>query len=183
MSEPHPSRSGRIDTPAAPAATSLAVGPHATDALVLLRQDHDLLKRLFQSFEEMVLARSLDARHLAEKDELVSRLCGELHLHIQLEDELFYPAVRAAIQDDRLMDVVDVENDGAMRLIVELDMMGSDDPLYDARVTALGRSVCRHIDEEQDVVFPRVRYSKLDTIALGKDMASLKKALRSDAGK
>jgi hypothetical protein len=78
------------------------------------------------------------------------------------------------------MDVADVEHESVMRLIVELDMMGAEEALYDAKVIVLGKEVGRHMKEEQDVVFPKVRQVNLDTIALGREMASLKRSLRRD---
>ena len=161
--------------------TPIAVpsAPRGTDALALLRQDHDLIRQLFKDFERLLM-QGHDTRHRAERAGVVSRICNELNMHIQVEDEIFYPAVRAAIQDDLLMDVSDVEHEGVMRLIMELDMMNAEEAFYDAKVIVLGKEVGRHMKEEQDVVFPKVRQVNLDTIALGKEMASLRRALRRD---
>ena len=177
--QPVASPAARFTRDAMPTPLAVASPPRATDALVLLRQEHDLIRQLFKDFERLLM-QGHDTRHRAERAGVVSRICHELSMHSQVEDEIFYPAVRAAIQDDLLMDVSDVEHAGVMRLIAELDMMSAEEALYDAKVIVLGKEVGRHMKEEQDVVFPKVRRINLDTVALGKEMASLRRALRSD---
>jgi hypothetical protein len=73
-----------------------------------------------------------------------------------------------------------VEHEGVMRLIMELDMMNADEALYDAKVIVLGKEASRHMKDEQDLMFPKVRQVKLDTIALGKEMVLLRSALKRD---
>jgi iron-sulfur cluster repair protein YtfE (RIC family) len=177
--QPDPSPAARFVRDAVPTPILVASPPRDTDALVLVRQEHDLIRQLFKDFESLLM-QGHDTRHRAERAAVVSRICSELSMHIQVEDGIFYPAVRAAIQDDLLMDVADVEHEGVMRLIVELDMMSAEAALYDAKVIVLGKEVGRHMKEEQDVVFPKVRQMNLDTIALGREMASLRRALRRD---
>lgn len=177
--QPGSSSAARFMLDAMPAPIAVPSPPRDTDALSMLRQDHDLIRQLFKDFERLLM-QGHDTRHRAARAGVVSRICSELNMHIQVEDEIFYPAVRAAIQDDLLMDVADVEHESVMRLIVELDMMGAEEALYDAKVIVLGKEVGRHMKEEQDVVFPKVRQVNLDTIALGKEMASLRRSLRRD---
>lgn len=45
-----------------------------------------------------------------EKAELVEKICAELIVHTQIGEEVFYPEVRAAIDDEDLMDEADVEH-------------------------------------------------------------------------
>jgi hypothetical protein len=177
--QPVPSPAARFARNVVPTPILVASPPRDTDALVLLRQDHDLISQLFKDFGRLLM-QGYDTRHRGERAGVVSRICSELSMHVQVEDEIFYPAVRAAIQDDLLMDVSDVEHAGVMRLIAELDLMSAEEALYDAKVIVLGKEVGRHMKEEQDVVFPKVRRINLDTIALGKEMASLRRALRRD---
>jgi iron-sulfur cluster repair protein YtfE (RIC family) len=175
--QPGPSPAARFARDVVPPPILVVSPPRDTDALVLLRQEHDLIRQLFKDFERLLM-QGHDTRHRAESAGVVSRICHELSMHIQVENEIFYPAVRAAIQDDLLMDVSDVEHEGVMRLIAELDMMSAEEAFYDAKVIVLGKEVGRHMKEEQDVVFPKVRQINLDTIAMGKEMASLRRALR-----
>lgn len=177
--QPVSSPAARFARETVPTPITLASPPRDTDALVLLRQEHDLIRQLFKDFERLLI-QGHDTRHRAERAGVVSRICSESSMHIQVEDEIFYPAVRAAIQDSLLMEVSDVEHAGVMRLIAELDMMSAEEALYDAKVIVLGKEVGRHMKEEEDVVFLKVRRMNLDTIALGKEMASLRRALRRD---
>ena len=177
--EPGPLPKARFTHDAVPTPITMASPPRDTDALLLLRQDHDLLRQLFTDFERL-LKQGHDMRHRAERAAVVSRICSELNMHIEIEDEIFYPAVRTAIQDDLLMDVADVEHDGVMSLIMELDMMNADEAFYDAKVIVLGKQATRHMKDEQDLMFPKVRRVGLDTIAIGREMVLLRSALKRD---
>jgi hypothetical protein len=100
----------------------------------------------------------------------------------KVEEEIFYPAVRAAIDDDDLMDEADVEHAGARELIAQLEDMEPGDDHYDAKVTVLGENVDHHVKEEQDEMFPKARKAKLDLAALGAAMLERKRELRASDG-
>src|SRR5690349_19719105 len=63
------------------------------DAIDLLKQDHDKVERAFKQFEKM-------DRHDADAcRRLIRSVCEELKVHTALEEEVFYPALRQAIDD------------------------------------------------------------------------------------
>ena len=62
------------------------------NAIDLLKEDHEKLKRAFKQFEKMDRADSEGCR------ELVERVCADLRVHTTLEEEIFYPAVREALR-------------------------------------------------------------------------------------
>lgn len=65
------------------------------DATTLLRADHKLVNELFVQYEK--------ARTTAQKKKLVSQICAELSVHAQVEEEIFYPAVKHALKDHSLV--------------------------------------------------------------------------------
>ena len=81
----------------------------APDALELLKADHEKVKALFREFESLKGSDDDDER----KSELVDEICYELTIHTMIEEEIFYPVLRSAIDDDDLMDGADVEHAGA----------------------------------------------------------------------
>ena len=87
------------------------------DAITLLTQDHKTVKQLFKDYE------NLGDRAYAAKQKLAKQICDELTVHATIEEEIFYPAVRAAIHDDDMMDEADVEHAGAKDLIAQIRSM------------------------------------------------------------
>jgi hemerythrin superfamily protein len=148
------------------------------DALALLTADHDAVKALFDEFEDLVEQEDGDER----KADLVQRICHELTVHAQLEEEIFYPAIREAIDDDALMDEADVEHATAKDLVAQLKGMSPGDDHYDAKVVVLGEYVTHHVDEEEGEMFEQVREADVDTAALGAEMAARKRELAAELG-
>jgi hemerythrin superfamily protein len=146
------------------------------DAIALLEADHREVKAMFTQFEE------LSDRARASKKKLTDQICTALEVHTQIEEEIFYPAVREASSD--LEDIVDeslVEHASAKELIAQLQEMDPEDELYDAKVKVLGEQIDHHVGEEEGEMFPKVRKLKLDLAALGQEMAARKDELAAAA--
>lgn len=141
----------------------------ASNAITMLTDDHKKVKKLFKDFEKLK-----DKAEAADKEALVEEICAELTVHAEIEEELFYPAAREAIDDDGLMNEAEVEHASAKDLIEQLQGMDSSDPTYDAKVTVLGEYVNHHVEEEEKQMFPKVKKAKLDLAALGEEIATLK---------
>lgn len=144
----------------------------STNAIALLTEDHKRVQNMFKDYEKLGDAAP------GTRQELAQQICEELTIHAQVEEEIFYPAVRAIIDDDDLMDEADVEHAAAKELIAQIEEMNPDESHYDAKVKVLGEEVEHHIEEEQDEMFPRVNKSKLDLEDLGEQIAARKAALR-----
>jgi hemerythrin superfamily protein len=144
-------------------------GASADNAITMLTDDHKKVKKLFKDFEK--LKEKGDA---SEKEALVEQICAELTIHAEIEEEMFYPAAREAIEDDDLMNEAEVEHASAKDLIEQIQAMDSSDPTYDAKVTVLGEYVNHHIEEEEKEMFPKVKKAKLDLEAMGEEIATLK---------
>lgn len=148
---------------------------HTLDAVEMLRDDHERVQALFDKFEQ--------AGDKRTKRRIVDEALAELKIHSALEEEIFYPAVRAAIDDDDLMDEAEEEHHVAATLIAELETMQPDDAHYDAKFTVLGESVQHHVREEESRMFPKARRANLDLADLAERMAERKQELSAGAGR
>ena len=108
----------------------------------------------------------------AEKVAVVQKICNALTVHTTIEEEIFYPAVREAIEDEDLMDEALVEHAGAKDLVAQLQAMDADDELYDAKVTVLGEQIDHHVKEEEGDMFQKVKKANVDLAELGAEMAA-----------
>jgi hemerythrin superfamily protein len=142
------------------------------DAITLLKDDHRTVKDLFKQFEKI----RDDDESTGQKKALVQRICTELRIHAAIEEEIFYPAVRAAIDDTDLIDEADVEHASAKALIAELEGAGPGDDHYDARVTVLSEYIDHHVKEEEGQMFPKARKA-VDIETLGAALADRKAQL------
>ncbi len=154
--------------------------PRRPNAVTLLTQDHREVKKLFREFQK--LTKKKDEADPEQKRELVQQACRALTVHARLEEELFYPAVRDAIDDDDTMDEAEVEHTAAKQLIAELQSAQPGDPLYDAKFTVLGEYVNHHVEEEEKQMFPKVKKSDLDLLELGETMMTRRGELEQDPG-
>jgi hemerythrin superfamily protein len=157
-------------------ATNRTAAPEQ-DAIAMLTADHKKVKGLFSQFDKLKEDGSDE-----DKAGLVSTICNELKIHTAIEEEIFYPAVRKAIDDADLMDEALVEHAGAKDLIAQLEGMDTDDDLYDAKVTVLGEQINHHVKEEEGEMFPKAKKAKIDTVALGAKMLKRKTELMGQMG-
>lgn len=145
------------------------------DAVSLLTADHAEVRQLFESYRQLV---EEDA-DIDEKRELAEQICVALTVHADLEEEIFYPAMRESIDDDLLLDEAEVEHASAKDLIAQIQAMDPDDALYDAKVLVLGEYVEHHVEEEESEMFPAAEKSGIDLEALGAELAERKQELMS----
>jgi hemerythrin superfamily protein len=151
-------------------------GGTAIDALDVLKADHDKVKSLFREFESLKGNDDEDER----KSELVDEICYELTVHSMIEEEIFYPVIRSAIDDDDMMDEADVEHAGARELISQLEVMYPGDDHFDATVTVLGEEIAHHIDKEESDMFEAARSAGIDLEDLGEQLSARKEELDED---
>ena len=144
------------------------------DAIDMLKQDHDKVEKAFREFEKM------DRQDADGCRRLIEQVCEDLKLHTTLEEEIFYPALREAIEDEDLMNEASVEHETAKMLIDQLLSMANDDPNYFATFTVLGEYVRHHVKEEQGEMFPAAKKAKLDLVALGERMRARKEELAGE---
>lgn len=143
------------------------------DAVAMLRADHGRVAALFEHFE--------NARGVGRKKKLALQICDELEVHVRLEEEIFYPAVRGPIANEAMMDEATVEHQTAIDLIKQIRGMSPGDSLYDARVKVLGEYIRHHVKEEHTEMFPQARNSGVDLRELGEQMRSHKESITGSA--
>jgi hemerythrin-like domain-containing protein len=124
----------------------------SSDAIVLLREDHDELRRVFREFK----AAGENAK--ATKARLVDKMIELLTVHTYLENECMYPQVRSLMPDlnSEILESLE-EHHVADVLCMELAAMTPDHEHFDAKVSVLIENVTHHIDEEESGWFPQVR--------------------------
>ncbi len=110
------------------------------NAIQLLQEDHDYVKKAFRAFEKM------DQEDHDAMKALVSQVCEALKVLTRVEEELFYPAARKTIR---------------------LERMKPDDPKYVATFTVLGEYVKHHVKEEESEMFPKARRRRINLQRLG----------------
>ena len=139
------------------------------DAIALLDADHMHVEQLFAEYQSAG-GDSEHRRHLAHQ------ICQELTVHAQIEEEIFYPAVRNATGDNRMVDDARKEHDNARELINVIEA----GPYDDATMTRLHRVIEHHVKEERDEMFDRARRaSGLDLMRLGAQLEQRKSELNA----
>ncbi|MCW2825098.1 MAG: hemerythrin [Aeromicrobium sp.] len=124
----------------------------STDAIVLLKNDHQEIRKVFKDFE--------DAGENAHKTKgkLVDRMIELLTVHTYIENEIMYPRVRDLLPDleDDVLESYE-EHHVADVLVVELAAMEPEHERFTAKTTVLIENVTHHMDEEEQDWFPKVR--------------------------
>lgn len=147
-----------------------------TDACTFLDNDHKAVKKLFKTYDELMHSRARDVEQ--KKLELAREICQELMAHATIEEEIFYPALRAAMQETSALAEAEVEHAGAKDLIAQIEAMETPDEMFDAKVKVLGEYIDHHIKEERNQIFPKARSVRaLDLIAMREELQARKEAL------
>ncbi|MCW3840471.1 hemerythrin domain-containing protein [Micromonospora yasonensis] len=124
----------------------------STDAIVLLKEDHKQMRRLFREFEKAADGPA------ARRQELVTRIIEALTVHTYLENEVMYPQVRELLPDlaDDILESYE-EHHVADLLCAELADLDAADERFVAKTTVLIENVEHHVEEEEQEWFPKVR--------------------------
>lgn len=141
------------------------------DAVALLKADHRKVEDLFEKFEK--------ARTADRKKALATEICTELTVHTMIEEEVFYPACKGAVEED-VLDEAYVEHDGAKVLIAEIDAGDPENEFYDAKVMVLAEMIKHHVKEEErraEGMFAQARQAGLDMDGLGERLMARKAKL------
>jgi len=139
------------------------------DAIALLKADHAKVKKMFKEFDK--------TDDDGKKQELARVICAELTVHTTIEEEILYPAAREVLNDEDLIDEADVEHASAKDLIAQIEDGSPGDDKWDAKVKVLGEYIDHHVEEEHNEMFPKLRKTKLDMKAIGKELAARKQEL------
>ena len=124
----------------------------STDAIVLLKDDHKEIRKVFRDFQ------SAGDDATERKGRLVEQMIELLTQHTYIENEVMYPRVRELLPDleDDVLESYE-EHHVADVLVMELSGMKPTDERFDAKTTVLIENVLHHMDEEEQDWFPKVR--------------------------
>ena len=135
----------------------------------MLHADHEKVSGLFQKFDK--------ARSAERKRVLAAQICTELTIHAQIEEEIFYPAVKEALGDHELVPEANIEHGSIKDLISQVQLGEQEGEVFEARVKVMGEYVKHHVKEEHDEMFPKARKAELNMRELGARMAGRKAEL------
>ena len=142
------------------------------EAIALLRADHKAVAALFAEYENV--------RAPSKKKLLVAKICAELSVHAQVEEEIFYPAVKKALADTELVPEAIIEQATMKDLIAQVEGIEPDGEMFDAKVKVLSEYVKHHVKEEHTEMFPKAKATSLDMLELGGRIAERKKVLLAE---
>jgi hemerythrin superfamily protein len=145
------------------------------DAIALLMADHDEVEALFKKFQQ---AKDGDSA----KADIVQQICKALSVHAEIEEEIFYPAARDALDEkgEDMLDEAEVEHASIKSLVEQLQDATPEDDMYDAKVKVLCEYVTHHVKEEEGEMFPKVKKTELDLDELGSELAERKMELMGE---
>jgi hemerythrin superfamily protein len=157
-------------------ANTKAASDAPRDAIALLKQDHRTVEQLFEEFEE------------ADDDQqqaIATRVCQLLTVHAQIEEELFYPPAKEALEEEEDVELVNeanVEHQSAKELIGKIEAMTPEDENFKATVKVLSEYIKHHVKEEEKELFPKVKETELDLKELGTQLFERKMSLMQEMG-
>ncbi|MBI3182516.1 MAG: hemerythrin domain-containing protein [Myxococcales bacterium] len=141
------------------------------DAIELLRKQHREVRDLFDEYQE--------AEDPSEKQDLFVQIADEISAHAAIEERLFYPAVYVGEMTELLEEAVE-EHLGLKRSIADLLDLDAADRQFDAKMRRLAEQLERHVETEEQELFPKVRrqFSREELGELGEEMGALYEELR-----
>ena len=136
------------------------------DATVLLDEDHNEVIRMFEQYKA--------AKEHSRQTVLAQRICQELLVHMQIEEEIFYPAYIEATGDEENLKDGLKEHQEARELIVRLEKQPQDAKT----MLELEDGILHHVNDEREKMFPKARKTKgLDLMALAQQLQARKMEL------
>ena len=137
----------------------------------------DMLESQHREVEELFA--KLDKSDRAErKQKLFMEIADKLAVHASIEEQVFYPAVKARRTEDILLESLE-EHLGIKRVLADLIDIDATDETFDAKAKVLKEQVEHHVGEEEDDLFPKVKkiFDQETLIAIAQEMTSLQETL------
>jgi hemerythrin superfamily protein len=117
----------------------------ATD---LLKKQHRQVEKLFKQCEK--------AKEPRQRRQLMGQIVEMLKMHTQIEEEIFYPAVRelGTSKAEEMIDEAFEEHHVVDLVLAELPEVDPEDERFEAKITVLSELVEHHVEEEEGEMFP-----------------------------
>lgn len=148
-------------------------------ALSLLAKDFGSAMTNFREFAKVV---EKDDGNIGRKVELVRETCADVMTHLQVREDVFYPAVKSATGDEELVARELHGNETVKALINRLNQLEPGDELFDATFIVLGETVAAHVQQEQQILFPEARAAGLDDPKLAQKIRKREAELKAREG-
>ncbi len=133
-------------------------------AISLLKDEHHIFRTLFDE------AKTADPKRLTA---IARELCMRLTVHMGIEEEILYPALKPILGDDEVNEGI-VEHQSGKRIIAELEQLDGTEELFSSKIHVLGEETVHHIDEEDDDMFEEAKEAhqqlKIDLEAIGEKL-------------
>ena len=148
------------------------------DALQLLKDDHDKVKKLLEQGE------STTERAEKTRTELFAKLKRELAVHERIEEEIFYPALKGHPRAKDMVLEAYEEHHVVDTILGELEQTDVSDETWGAKFTVARENIEHHIEEEEGEMFEQARqvFDRAELEELGQRMETLKQATLASAG-
>jgi hemerythrin superfamily protein len=153
-------------------ATATRTTRRSQTALDLLKADHAEVTKLFRQFEKLKKSEDDDGMQ-----QVAQAICNALRIHAQIEEEIFYPALREAGDADDALDEANVEHSHVKELVEQIASSEAGDELFEARVKELSEYVEHHVQEEESTIFSKARKADFDLVELGQQLEARKAEL------
>jgi hemerythrin-like domain-containing protein len=124
------------------------------NAITMLKADHATVKRLLRELNDTT------ERAVKARERLVSEIEQELKTHAQLEEEVFYPAFKAAVEDtdaEEMFYEAAEEHHVVDMVLPALKAANPKSPEYSAKVKVIKELIEHHIREEEGEMFAKAR--------------------------
>jgi hypothetical protein len=148
------------------------------DAISLLKADHDKVKSLLAELD------ATTERGVKTRTELFARIKQELTVHEVIEEEIFYPELKAHPKAEDIVLEGFEEHHVVDLLLGELSDLPVDDETWGAKAKVMKENVEHHIDEEEGEMFRQARavFDRAELVDLGERMASRKETALAEVG-
>jgi hypothetical protein len=123
------------------------------NALTLLKKDHDAAKKLMEELAETT------ERAVKTRERVWTKLLKDLTIHENIEEEIFYPALKAKDVKELSAIVLEAleEHHLVDDIVEQLEDTPFDDEHWTAKFKVTKENVEHHIDEEEGEMFKLVR--------------------------
>jgi hemerythrin-like domain-containing protein len=150
----------------------------AMDALSLLKEDHGKVKKLLAELEKTT------ERGVKTRTELFATIKGELSVHETIEEEIFYPELKAHPNAKDIVLEGFEEHHVVDLLMSELEAMDVDDESWGAKAIVMKENIEHHIEEEEGDMFKAARqvFDRDELEELGRRMAQRKRSAQKELG-
>ena len=148
------------------------------DAIALLKADHDKVKKLLSELE------TTTERGVKTRAELFSTIKGELTVHEIIEEEIFYPELKAHPKAKDIVLEGFQEHHVVDLLMKELEELDVTDETWGAKAIVMKENIEHHIEEEEGEMFKTARsvFDKGELDDLGDRMAARKTSAAAELG-